>query len=240
MSDTHQTGKSSSFDTKNFYFLKKSGSNNSLDGKNSPAQTHSSAPHASVPPSLNASWLNPLSWGSNGGNNGYTPLNNSPSVNAERLQKIRKVPIKIEPKVFFANERTFLAWLHMSVTLASISMAIVALADANEWSQLYGLLLMPVSIAFCVYSLWLYVKRASMLRRKDPGPYENQTGPIVLATLLSLSIVINFCVKLYDLTWAIKGGGGREGEWCDDWKPLPRPLSVDKLVFMFHNTCIVC
>ena len=122
------------------------------------------------------------------------PINNSPS-----LQKLRKVPIKIEPKVFFANERTFLAWLHMAVTLASISMAIVALADANEWSQLYGLLLMPVSIAFCVYALWLYVKRASMLRRKDPGPYENQTGPIVLATLLSVSIVINFCVKLYDL-----------------------------------------
>jgi uncharacterized membrane protein YidH (DUF202 family) len=145
-----------------------------------------------------------LSWGSEGGSGsgraGYTSLNHSPSINnTERLQKLRKVPIKIEPKVFFANERTFLAWLHMSVTLASISMAIVALADANEWSQLYGLLLMPVSIAFCVYSLWLYVKRASMLRRKDPGPYDNQTGPIVLATLLSVSIVINFCVKLYDL-----------------------------------------
>ena len=198
MSDTQQSGRSSSFDTKNFYFLKKTSSNNSLDGKNSPSQSHV-PPH--VPPSQNSSWLNPLSWGSNGSNSGYMPINNnSPSLNAERLQKIRKVPIKIEPKVFFANERTFLAWLHMSVTLASISMAIVALADANEWSQLYGLLLMPVSIAFCVYSLWLYVKRASMLRRKDPGPYENQTGPIVLASLLSLSIIINFFVKLYDLT----------------------------------------
>jgi hypothetical protein len=39
---------------------------------------------------------------------------------------VRKVPVKIEPKVFFANERTFLAWLHMSVTLASIAVAIVA------------------------------------------------------------------------------------------------------------------
>ena len=34
-----------------------------------------------------------------------------------REQKTRKVPTKVEPKVFFANERTFLAWLHMSVTL---------------------------------------------------------------------------------------------------------------------------
>jgi uncharacterized membrane protein YidH (DUF202 family) len=41
-------------------------------------------------------------------------------------QHLRKIPIKIEPKVFFANERTFLAWLHMSVTLAAIALGIVA------------------------------------------------------------------------------------------------------------------
>ena len=40
--------------------------------------------------------------------------------------KPRKVPIKVEPKVFFANERTFLAWLNMAVTLASIAVAILA------------------------------------------------------------------------------------------------------------------
>ena len=40
--------------------------------------------------------------------------------------KQRKIPIKIEPKVFFANERTFLAWLHMSITLAAIAIGIVA------------------------------------------------------------------------------------------------------------------
>lgn len=39
---------------------------------------------------------------------------------------VRKIPVKVEPKVFFANERTFLAWLHMSLTLASISVGIVS------------------------------------------------------------------------------------------------------------------
>jgi hypothetical protein len=41
-------------------------------------------------------------------------------------QLTSQVPVKVEPKVYFANERTFLAWLHMAVTLASISVAIVA------------------------------------------------------------------------------------------------------------------
>jgi uncharacterized membrane protein YidH (DUF202 family) len=84
--------------------------------------------------------------------------------------KTRKVPTKIEPKVFFANERTFLAWLHMSVTLSSISVAIIAFAEANEWSQMYGLMLMPVAIAFCCYSLYMYMKRAAMIRQRHPGP----------------------------------------------------------------------
>lgn len=114
------------------------------------------------------------------------------------MDKPRKVPVKIEPKVFFANERTFLAWLHMSVTLASISIAIVAFADANEWSQLYGLLLMPVAIAFCIYSLYMYISRARMIRRKDPGPYEDRVGPVVLASFLSLAILVNFVIKIYD------------------------------------------
>lgn len=86
------------------------------------------------------------------------------------ISKIRKVPTKVEPKVFFANERTFLAWLHMSVTLSSISVAIVAFAEANEFSQVYGLMLMPVAIAFCCYSLYMYMKRSSMIRQRHPGP----------------------------------------------------------------------
>jgi hypothetical protein len=65
------------------------------------------------------SWINPFSWGQE--KNGYQKVK-SPATR----EKPRKVPVKVEPKVFFANERTFLAWLHMAVTLASISMAIVA------------------------------------------------------------------------------------------------------------------
>eukprot|EP01034_Spumella_vulgaris_P026116 gene26116-32647_t len=111
--------------------------------------------------------------------------------------KQRKVPIKVEPKVFFANERTFLSWLHMSVTLASISLAIVAFSESNPYSKIYGLVMLPVAIAFCAYSLGMYIKRASMIRRKDPGPYEAKFGPIVLGVLMGLAIVASFATRLY-------------------------------------------
>ncbi len=62
-----------------------------------------------------------------------------------------------------------------------------------------GLILMPVAIAFTVYSLWVYIKRAAMIRRRDPGPYDDRKGPIALAVLLAASIIVNFFVKLYHI-----------------------------------------
>jgi len=68
----------------------------------------------------------------------------------------RKVPVKVEPKVFFANERTFLAWLHVSVILAGASVAIVAFADNSDpWAQLYGIILLPVAVSFILYSMYM-------------------------------------------------------------------------------------
>ncbi|CAM9498600.1 unnamed protein product [Heterosigma akashiwo] len=115
------------------------------------------------------------------------------------VERPRKVPIKIEPKVFFANERTFLAWMHMTVTLASIAVAIIAFGSQNEWSQVYGLLILPVAICFCLYALYNFLRRASLIRRRAPGPYEDTFGPTFLATILMVSILLNFAVKLYSL-----------------------------------------
>jgi uncharacterized membrane protein YidH (DUF202 family) len=116
------------------------------------------------------------------------------------LLKQRKAPIKIEPKVFFANERTFLAWMHLSVVLAGASIAILAFAeDNNPMSQLYGVILLPVAICFIVYSMYQYARRANMIRHRHPGPYEDTTGPTVLAIMLMLSILAQFSLKLYDM-----------------------------------------
>ena len=83
-----------------------------------------------------------------------TMTNGRPYGEVGTLVRERRVPVKIEPKVFFANERTFLAWMHASILLAGASVAIVAVADSNPMSQIYGLILLPVSIAFIGYSMY--------------------------------------------------------------------------------------
>ena len=118
------------------------------------------------------------------------------------LVKLRKAPIKIEPKVFFANERTFLAWMHLSVILAGASIAILAFADNSTGTagQLYGVVLLPVAISFIVYSMYQYNRRATMIRHRHPGPYEDTVGPTVLGVLLMISIVAPFALKMYALS----------------------------------------
>jgi uncharacterized membrane protein YidH (DUF202 family) len=71
-----------------------------------------------------------------------------------RLMSKSTAAIKVEPKVFFSNERTFIAWLHASTTLAGGSLAIVAFSEGNETSQLYGLIMLPVAIIFLTYALY--------------------------------------------------------------------------------------
>lgn len=112
----------------------------------------------------------------------------------------RSAPVKVDPKVFFANERTFLAWLHVSVILAGASVAIVAFADSSSFhNQIYGVILLPVSIAFIIYAMMQYTRRASMIRRKAPGPYVDIVGPIVLTVILIMSIIAQFSIKLYSM-----------------------------------------
>jgi uncharacterized membrane protein YidH (DUF202 family) len=74
----------------------------------------------------------------------------------KKMIKPRKAPIKVEPKVFFANERTFLAWMHISIVLAGASIAILAFSSSEEniGKQIYGLIMLPVAISFIVYAMY--------------------------------------------------------------------------------------
>jgi len=115
-------------------------------------------------------------------------------------QNSSQAVITIDPKIFFANERTFLAWLHTSVLLAGASIAINSFSHADRLSQLYGVALLPISVAFMLYSMSQYAKRAQMIRLKSPGPYEDFNGPTVLGVALMISIVVQFALRLYSTT----------------------------------------
>jgi hypothetical protein len=71
---------------------------------------------------------------------------------------------KMEPKVYFANERTFISWLSMAVNLSSISIAVLAFSKRDSKAFFFGMSLLPLAFLFVVYALWTFLWRRLVLR----------------------------------------------------------------------------
>lgn len=108
---------------------------------------------------------------------------------------------KIEPKVFFANERTYLHWLHYGVVLSSVASGILAFAEetGQTWGEWYALCLLPVSLGFCVYALHTYLWRADQIRSRIPARWDDPIGPLILGSAVALVLSINFFTKIYEI-----------------------------------------
>mmetsp|Transcript_17254 Transcript_17254/g.21253 ORF Transcript_17254/g.21253 Transcript_17254/m.21253 type:complete len:123 (-) Transcript_17254:211-579(-) len=103
----------------------------------------------------------------------------------------------IDPKVFFSNERTYLKWLHTSVTIGSISSALLgfsglAAAESDHKGfdaiRIVGLLLLVVAICFCAYAIKTFRKRNRLLLLKSGSGYGESVGPISLGTVLIVAL----------------------------------------------------
>ena len=105
---------------------------------------------------------------------------------------------KIEPKVFFANERTYLHWLHHGVILSAIASGILAFSEESgeTWGEFYALLLLPLALSFCIYALNTFLWRADRIKTRIPGRWDDPFGPIFLGSCLVVVLTINFIIKL--------------------------------------------
>ena len=108
---------------------------------------------------------------------------------------------KIEPKVFFANERTFLHWLHAGVTLYTISAGILVFAsvEGSEWAHWYAMSLLPIALGFCMYALRVFLWRANRIKTRIPGRWDDPRGPYILGSCIVLVLSINFITKVLQI-----------------------------------------
>lgn len=117
---------------------------------------------------------------------------------------------KIEPKVFFANERTFLHWLHHGVILSSIASGMLAFSESagRSWAVWYALLLLVISLGFCVYALHTFLWRADRIKTRIPGRWDDPFGPMVLGASVATVLAANFIMKLVEIAEADQRRGG--------------------------------
>ncbi|GLI59006.1 hypothetical protein VaNZ11_000829 [Volvox africanus] len=126
------------------------------------------------------------------------------------LQLPRKVPMRVEPKSYFANERTFLSWMGMAITLGGVSSALVGFAgdgDNDDSSDrliskrtidVITCIYSPLSILIMSYALFTYEWRSKFMRTKQIGFFDDKVGPITVAGLVLMTLLVIFTVALID------------------------------------------
>lgn len=104
------------------------------------------------------------------------------------------LPTLVEPKVFFANERTFLSWMHFGVVLGSLAVGLLNFGD--KIGQIAGSVFTLISMATLLYAVSLFYWRGNRIRQRTGGPYDDPYGPLVLVLCLFGAIGINFYLKI--------------------------------------------
>ena len=119
-----------------------------------------------------------------------------PGVEAKRFKapkgKRIHVPVRVEPKVYFAAERTFLSWLEFGIYLGTIAAALLNFGDNVSFYSAWAFTV--VACAALLYSAGLYLWRVRMIRLRRAVRYHDAIGPSVLCAGLLVSVVINFAL----------------------------------------------
>ncbi|CAG8676209.1 10930_t:CDS:2, partial [Cetraspora pellucida] len=106
--------------------------------------------------------------------------------------------VKVEAKVFFANERTFFSWMRFSVLLSSFALALFnASAADNELGMRCAMAYTAIGVCSLTYAVYKYNTRLSMINAKHPGPYDDIIAPILVCVSLTIAFGLNFYLKLH-------------------------------------------
>ncbi|KIK43364.1 hypothetical protein CY34DRAFT_803863 [Suillus luteus UH-Slu-Lm8-n1] len=100
------------------------------------------------------------------------------------------LPVRVEPKVSFANERTFLSWLHFTVVLGGLAVGLLNFGD--KVGRISAAMFSVVAMAVMIYALYTYHWRAASIRKGGRGPYDDRLGPTILCSALLIAIIVNF------------------------------------------------
>jgi len=101
-------------------------------------------------------------------------------------------PLKVEPKVWLANERTFLKWQHICVLLGGLSVALYNAAGKNTIAEIFGFIYLLIAAFAGVWGVVQHRIRRNMIVARSGKDFDNWIGPLVVAIALMIALVLNF------------------------------------------------
>ncbi|KAG8352988.1 Vacuolar transporter chaperone 4 [Fusarium venenatum] len=106
------------------------------------------------------------------------------------------VPVRVEPKVYFAAERTFLGWLEFSIYIGTIAVTLLNFGShptrAHFWVA--GVFTLLAIMSLC-YSVLTYLYRSQGIRSRKVVKFYDRWGPSVLCGALFIGVALNFAFE---------------------------------------------
>jgi SPX domain protein involved in polyphosphate accumulation len=103
------------------------------------------------------------------------------------------VPVRVEPKVYFATERTFLSWLSISLIFGATAHTLMNYGDIV--SLLTAGCFYITAILTILYSAGVYIFRVFSIRNKRAVRYDDQWGPRLVCAALAFSVGVSFVFR---------------------------------------------
>ncbi|CDR47839.1 CYFA0S38e00452g1_1 [Cyberlindnera fabianii] len=104
------------------------------------------------------------------------------------------VPVRVEPKVYFATERTFLSWISIALILSATTTTLLSFGDRISLAAAVGFFITTVSTV--VYAFAMYIWRILAIRKKEVANYDDPYGPTAICIALGLSVFTTFIFRV--------------------------------------------
>lgn len=137
----------------------------------------------------------------------FPSFSNSKYARAHRQNRVRlppgvtqpaqlikdKGPVQVEPKVWLANQRTFIKWQHVSVLLATLSLGLYnAAGEFNNVARSLAVVYTLVALFAGAWGWWQYIVRSRMIEQRSGKDFDAVFGPIIVCLSLVVALCLNF------------------------------------------------
>lgn len=104
-------------------------------------------------------------------------------------------PLKIEPKVWLANERTFNRWLTVTAMLSTLTFIIYNSTDKSNFAgvaKAIATIYFVLTLFACGWGYYTFMERRKIIMERLSKHLDNVIGPLVIAVGLMAALIINF------------------------------------------------
>eukprot|EP00977_Amphora_coffeiformis_P000354 scaffold98_cov172-Amphora_coffeaeformis.AAC.8 len=125
-----------------------------------------------------------------------------------------KKAVRVEPKTYFANERTFVQWVSAALFLVTTSALLLEVDHGQGYAIVTSKVLLGFASVISVYALYLYYHRIHLVKTGQPYGYVSHFGPLVL-TCATIAGTVVIMTQYWKMNSIIDATTGQRGSTAD-------------------------